>query len=193
MHDHLLGCHQFQVLEEEVESCLGYTSDYRPLRQGYPLGLPKRWHREMEVAEKRMNSKYIALEAFESKDHTPAHMQADFPHEYDLHTVYGDAATRGYYAGLKARDGAVPVSQSVSDWMKGEFDWKGEFDRACGVPEVKVMSYDYGRGDDMAAAIAFACAPYAKAVEETRAEIVARILADKQRLRLSEKPPALDL
>ena len=186
MHDHLLGCHQFQVLDEEVESCSNYTSGYRSLRQEYPLGLPKRWHREMEVAEKRMNSKYIALEAFESKDHTPAHMQADFPHEYDLHTMYGDAAKRAY-AGLNVRDEAVLVSQSVSDWMKVEFD------RLCGVPEVKVMSYDYGRGDNMAAAIAFACAPHAKAVEETRAEIVARILADKQRLRLSEKPPALDL
>ena len=182
MHDHLLGCHQFQVLDEEVESCLGYTSDYRPLRQGYPLGLPKRWHREMEVAEKRMNSKYIALEAFESKDHTPAHMQADFPHEYDLHTMYGDAATRGYYAGLNVRDEAVLVSQPVSDWMKGEF----------GLAACNIVSYDYGR-DDMAAAIAFACAPHAKAVEETRAEIVARILADKQRLRPGKKPPALDL
>ena len=172
MHDHLLGCHQFQAVEDDTS-----THRYISLRHKYPLGMPQRVERDMERVEKLMfgdSEEILKLRGFEEMDHTPAHMQADFPHEYDLHTMYGDAAKRAY-AGLKVRDEAVLVSQSVSDyWMKGEFD------RLCGVPKVKVkvMSCDYGRGDDLAAVIV---------------EIVARILADKQRLRPGKKPLALDL
>ena len=166
MHDHLLGCHQFQAVEDDTS-----THRYISLRHKYPLGMPQRVERDMERVEKLMfggSEEILKLRGFEDMDHTPAHMQADFPHEYDLHTMYGDAAKRAY-AGLNVRD-----------WMKGEFD------RRCG-------AYDYARGEDTAAAIAYAVAPNAKAVEETRAEIVARILADKQRLQPSKKPPALDL
>ena len=163
MRDHLLGCHQFQAAES--------SDDY----EHYGCGVPRR------VAWAPTKIEDTSAADFEAGDHTLKSMRKDFPHEYDLRTMYGDAARRSY-------------QDSRNAWMRAEME------RVCGAPKAIGVDYgrgddtavaigvDYGRGDDTAVAIVYAVAPHAKAAAEYEWE--ARRL---QALRYGRNPLALDL
>lgn len=158
MRDHLLGCYQFQA----------------DLAQPQPaaVGVPNR----LKPAPAKV--KDTSAQDFEAGDKTPVSMRADFPHEYDLHTMYADAAARSYREQSRIYGYFEPASIGVDPARPGsdrtavgmlvlQEQAKRQLDAAFGNPKT--------------------------AVSEDRATIVARILADKQALRPGKKPLALDL
>lgn len=90
MRDHLLGCAQF-IPDVENE-----PTHFVTLRRRYPLGTPSRVHRDLESHVVKSMEDGQQITAFEEFDHTPAGMMADFPREYDLKTMLGEAAGRRY-------------------------------------------------------------------------------------------------
>lgn len=159
MRDHLLGCYQFQA-------DLAHT-------QPAAVGVPNRLKRAPAKV------KDTSARDFEAGDKTPVSMRADFPHEYDLHTMYGDAAKDAY--------------RKTKNWLYGDFE-----PASIGVDPARPG------GDRTAVGVLMLQEQANKELEsirsavvrvhaENRAEIVARILADKQALRPGKKPLALDL
>ena len=88
MRDHLLGCAQF-IPDVENE-----PTHFVTLRRRYPLGTPSRVYRDLGSYVVRFTEDDQQITAFETVDHTPEHMQDDFPREYDLQTMLNEAAGR---------------------------------------------------------------------------------------------------
>lgn len=90
MRDHLLGCAQF-IPDVENERVMPLTK-----AKPYALGIPTRVYAEDYAGFQKESTRAIAFAEFEDYDHTPAGMMADFPREYDLKTMLGEAADRRY-------------------------------------------------------------------------------------------------
>jgi len=123
MRDHLLGCAQF-IPDVENE-----PTHFVTLRRRYPLGTPSRVHRDLESHVVKSMEDGQQITAFEEFDHTPAGMMADFPREYDLKTMLGEAADR--------RDA---VTGDWGSWGKSLDDLMREYDeqvqRQCGINDM---------------------------------------------------------
>lgn len=194
MRDHLLGCYQFQAVEAE-DDFIGWDlpPDHlagMPSRMptaGFALGVPRRvkWAAPSK-SERRARERAREVHAFQTKDHTPESMRKDFPHEYDLHTMYADAARRSY-------------NEQRKKWLYGDFE-------PSHFPDMYVDLARPGSDRTAVATIALmeqaskqiksirdACAENMQMSMDNRAALVARILADKQALRPGKKPLALDL
>ena len=123
MRDHLLGCTQF-IPDVENERVM-------PLAKAKPfaLGIPKRVAVEARQKFVAPAAKAQAADIFENVDHTPAGMTADFPREYDLKTMLGEAAGR--------RDA---VTGDWGSWGKSIYDLMQEYDeqvqRQCGINDM---------------------------------------------------------
>jgi len=120
MRDHMLGCAQF-IPDVENE-----PTHFVTLRRRYPLGTPSRVHRDLESHVVKSMEDGQQITAFEEFDHTPAGMMADFPREYDLKTMLGEAAgRRDFMAG---------------GWGKSLYDLMQEYDeqvqRQCGINDM---------------------------------------------------------
>lgn len=123
MRDHMLGCAQF-IPDVENE-----PTHFVTLRRRYPLGTPSRVHRDLESHVVKSMEDGQQITAFEEFDHTPAGMMADFPREYDLKTMLGEAADR--------RDA---VTGDWGSWGKSLYDLMQEYDeqvqRQCGINDM---------------------------------------------------------
>ena len=123
MRDHLLGCAQF-IPDVENERVMPSLTKAKP----YALGIPKRVHAENAAKYARWDAANATKE-FEDHDHTPAGMMADFPREYDLKTMLGEAADR--------RDA---VTGDWGSWGKSLYDLMQEYDeqvqRQCGINDM---------------------------------------------------------
>ncbi|MGE4074939.1 MAG: hypothetical protein AB7F22_05270 [Reyranella sp.] len=88
MRDHLLGCQAFLPPEPEPQDRTIH------LKRRFPLGVPERKYRQMEIEMVKAIEDKQKITAFEDFDHTPPEMQADFPREYDLMTMLNETASR---------------------------------------------------------------------------------------------------
>lgn len=120
MRDHLLGCAQF-IPDVENE-----PTHFVTLRRRYPLGTPSRVHRDLESHVVKSMEDGQQITAFEDHDHTPAGMMADFPREYDLKTMLGEAADR--------RDA---VTGDWGSWGKSLYDLMQEYDERAALSKVE--------------------------------------------------------
>ena len=119
MRDHLLGCQTFLPPEPDPWDRTIH------LRKRYPVGIPERAIRD-SVA--RIEGDYLAKKAvvdFESRDHTPAGMMADFPREYDLQTMLKEAAGRFKFFGAGLAEGP--------DFSAFLADYDAEMQKLCGL------------------------------------------------------------
>ena len=143
MRDHMLGCAQF-IPDVENE-----PTHFVTLRRRYPLGTPSRVHRDLESHVVKSMEDGQQITAFEEFDHTPAGMMADFPREYDLKTMLGEAAGRRDFV--------------AGGWGKSLYDLMQEYDeqvqRQCGINDMVLrangstrVGVDLGKpGGDMSA------------------------------------------
>ena len=79
------------------------------LTRRYPLGTPNRvWDVLGQVAKDEVARDGVLID-FEERDHTPAHMRAAFPKEYDVRAMTADKVGDAYRAILALIDKAPPM------------------------------------------------------------------------------------
>lgn len=118
MRDHLLGCQAFLPPDPEDRTI--------HLRRRFPLGTPQRAKDQGLTYHRKLHAQEQAIDAFNTGDHTPPEMQADFPREYDLMTMLNEAANRPPKMWL---DLAGPNSEITA---LAEF-YDRELQRVCGI------------------------------------------------------------
>lgn len=87
MRDHLLGCQAFLPPEPEKHCNVQRAKPFA-------LGIPQRAKDQGLAYHRKLHAQEQAIDAFNTGDHTPPEMQADFPREYDLMTMLNEAAGR---------------------------------------------------------------------------------------------------
>lgn len=118
MRDHLLGCQAFLPPDPEDRTI--------HLRRRFPLGTPQRAKDQGLAYHRKLHAQEQAIDAFNTGDHTPPEMQADFPREYDLMTMLNETASRltfPYHKGMLVPEEYEALSRF----------YDAELQRLCGI------------------------------------------------------------
>ena len=119
------------------------------LSRRFPLGVPKRVYTAMIEAARHDVARNKVLDAFESVDHTPAHMQKHFPAEYDVLAMAADKVNETYskiLAYLQEHDPRPRDRQVAAPLQPLLDDLKGRWIKRD--PELKMWGIDRRHPDE---------------------------------------------